>query len=44
MTDELERSQEIDLLRAEQAGLPLGESHPDEPLACFPTQKSALSR
>lgn len=26
----------IDLLRAEQAGLPLGASHPDPPLHCFP--------
>lgn len=29
-------SREIDLLRAEQAGLPLGESRPDAPLVCFP--------
>lgn len=29
-------SHAVDLLRAEQAGLPLGESHPDEPLHCFP--------
>jgi hypothetical protein len=29
-------SRAIDLLRAREAGLPLGESHPDAPLACFP--------
>jgi hypothetical protein len=27
---------DIDLLRAEQASLPLGASHPDPPLHCFP--------
>lgn len=26
----------LDQLRADEAGLPLGESHPDEPLVCFP--------
>jgi hypothetical protein len=29
-------SHAVDLLRAEQAGLPLGASHPDPPLHCFP--------
>lgn len=26
----------VDQLRADEVGLPLGESHPDEPLVCFP--------